>query len=94
MSSLYAAQAKDYWFFAFHAAPGANTHYVLYLDLDHVEGSGASSDAENYSVTTIPAHQPEYAVYVVPYDAAFSANSAILRRWNGATSCLGDPADA
>lgn len=79
LTNLYSAQTggiyESNWYFGFQVpSASANTAYVLYIDLDHVDNSGATSDANNYSVTTTPAHRPEYAIYVNPNGASFLAN--------------------
>jgi hypothetical protein len=82
LTNLYAAQSKDYWYFGFNASPSTSVTYTLYLDLDHVDSSGATSDARSYNVSTIPAHRPEYAIYFM-YTGAFSADAVVLYHWNG-----------
>ena len=85
LTSLQAAQSGSYWYFGFHvpSSPSGNVTYALYLDLDHSDGSGATSDARGYSVTTIPAHQPEYAIYVLQEAGVFTAAKVYLYHWNG-----------
>ncbi len=82
---LQAAQDKDYWYFGFHVppAPAEDLTYSLYLDLDHVSESGATTDARGYSITTIPAYRPEYAIYVLQASGVYSASSVFLYHWNG-----------
>ncbi len=84
VTSLQAAQDKNFWYFGFHvpSSPTKDVTYALYLDLDHIAGSGATSDASGYSVTTIPAFRPEYAVYVVQTGGVYAANQVLLRKWN------------
>ncbi len=82
VTTLYVVQDKDDWFFGFDAMTGAEDMvYVLYLDLDHVDGSGADTDARGYSITTDWAHLPEYAIYVRQVGGAFSANQTLIYRW-------------
>jgi len=68
LTTLYASQSNANWFFGFNINPitSPDMTYIFYIDLDHVDGSGAPipPPLRNYSVTTIPAHQPEYAIYV------------------------------
>jgi hypothetical protein len=84
LTTLYAVQSKDYWFFGFNAytAP-TNMVYGLYLDLDHTDDSGATTDPRGYSIATIAAHRPEYAIYVPQGGGMFSAGSVTLYRWTG-----------
>ncbi|MEW5830008.1 MAG: DNRLRE domain-containing protein [Chloroflexota bacterium] len=85
VTSLQVRQADTYWYFGFHVppAPGKNVTYALYLDLDHQYASGATFDAKSYTVTTVAAFRPEYAVYVFQEAGAFAANRVHLYRWNG-----------
>ncbi|HOW91978.1 MAG TPA: hypothetical protein PK883_06635, partial [Anaerolineaceae bacterium] len=82
---LQAAQDKDYWYIGFHVpvAPTKDLTYALYLDLDHAANSGATNDARGYTITTIPAYRPEYAIYVLQASGVYSASSVFLYHWNG-----------
>ncbi len=85
LQDLYAAQAKDYWYFGFKATPSQTVTLGLYLDLDHVNDSGATSDARGFHVTTVPAHRPEYAIYFAAPSGSFSADYTVIYPWsNGA----------
>ena len=85
LTTLYAVQSKDYWFFGFNAtATATDMAYVLYLDLDHLDDSGAAGDARGYNVTTIAAHRPEYAVYVLQNSGIFTASQVVIYRWTEA----------
>ncbi len=84
VATLYAVQSKDYWFFGFNATTGATDMvYMLYLDLDHADDSGATADPRGYAVTTIAAHRPEYAIYVPQAASAFDASQVAIYRWSG-----------
>jgi len=84
LTTLTATQDKDHWYFGFNATLGAeNMVYVLYLDLDHQDNSGASSDARNYSIATIPAHRPEYAIYLFQQGGTLAANRVVIYEWMG-----------
>lgn len=84
VTTLYAVEDKDDWFFGFDATTGAEDMvYVLYLDLDHVDGSGAPTDARGYQVTTIAAHRPEYAIYVRQIGGVFTATQTLIYHWTG-----------
>ncbi len=82
LTDLYAVQSKTFWFFSFYAYRGApNVIYALYLDQDHRESSDTAGDAAGYQVATIPAHRPEYALYIAQPTGDFtSADVAIYRR--------------
>jgi sugar lactone lactonase YvrE len=85
LTNLQAAQSGSYWYFGFHvpSSPSLDVTYALYLDLDHVDDSGADSDARNYTVTAIPAHQPEYAIYVFQESGNFDPSKVYLYQWTG-----------
>ncbi len=84
LATLYAAQSKDDWLFGFSAtATITNMTYVLYLDLDHEDDSGAPDDAEGHDVATISAHRPEYAIYIRQDSGAFSAGDVGIYPWTG-----------
>lgn len=75
------------WFFGFTAnLTSTDMTYVFYIDLDHVDGSGGSFPPpapRDYSVTTIPAHQPEFAIYVDKNNGSVDANNTWVYAWNG-----------
>jgi hypothetical protein len=83
LTSLQAAQASGFWYFGFHVAAAStqNVTYALYLDLDHQDSSGAINDARGYSVTTIPAYRPEYAIYVLQESGIFTTTKVYLYKW-------------
>lgn len=84
LTDLQVSQDRDYWYFGFHPAQGiTGTVYGLYLDLDHVDGSGANTDAHGYAVATIAAHRPEYAIYVLGSSGAFTTSDVLIYRWTG-----------
>ena len=84
LTDLQVVQDRDYWYFGFHALQGITTTvYGLYLDLDHVDGAGADADARGYAVATIPAHRPEYAVYVLQPAGVFTTSAVLIYRWTG-----------
>lgn len=84
LTTLHAAQDTNFWYFGLNATVAAeNMTYALYLDLDHQDGSGATSDARGYTVTTIPAHQPEFAIYINQVSSSFSASQTSVYAWNG-----------
>lgn len=65
LTTLFASQSADQWFFGFNAN-GSNTDlmYGLYLDINHQDNLGAASDPQQFDMLSIPAHHPEYAIYV------------------------------
>ncbi|MCX7671848.1 MAG: DUF4962 domain-containing protein, partial [Anaerolineae bacterium] len=84
LTDLQVVQDRNYWYFGFRPAAGiTGTVYGLYLDLDHVDGSGATYDAQGYAVAAIPAHRPEYAVYVLGTSGVFTTSDVLIYRWTG-----------
>ncbi|MBI3733014.1 MAG: hypothetical protein HY259_06090 [Chloroflexi bacterium] len=89
LTTLYAAQSKDFWYFGFNATGSADVTYGLYLDLDHVDGSGGNGDALGLNILPITAHQPEYAIYVLRQGGVLTASTIYIFPWNG--SAWGTP---
>ena len=87
VTSLQVAQASNNWYFGFATidSPDNNATYALYLDIDHIEGSGGTFDAKGYSINTISGYQPEYIVYVLQDAGSFSADQVHLYSWAGST---------
>jgi len=84
LTNLYATQDKDNWYFGFNAVlAGDDMVYVLYLDTDHLNNSGATFDARGYSITTIPAHQPEFAIYYFQQSNSLSSDRIVIYDWTG-----------
>jgi hypothetical protein len=84
LTTLYAAQDTHYWYFGFEATvAAANMTYALYLDVDHKDNSGGTFDPRGYTVSTIPAHQPEFAIYLNQVGQTFSASQSAVYAWNG-----------
>ena len=85
LTTLQVSQSSSNWYFGFNvpSSPAQNVTYGLYLDLDHLGLSGAITDARGYGVSTIPAFQPEYAIYVLQEAGVYSASKVYLYRWNG-----------
>lgn len=86
LTTLYAAQSADDWYFGFHANPtSASLMYGLYLDINHRDGLGASSDPRSFQVSTIPAHRPEYAIYIWRSSTPFTLtpDQVFVYAWNG-----------
>jgi len=82
LSDLYVSQDKDSFYIGFTANTSlTDMTYVLYLDTDHLDGSGADYDSQNYALTTIPAHRPEYAIYVYQNGGTFSAAQTVIYPW-------------
>jgi hypothetical protein len=87
LTGLYATQDISYWYYGFNVptAPTKNVSYYLYIDVDHANGSGATIDPRGYTITTIPAFQPEYAIYVKQISGNFDKNTSYIYSWNGSS---------
>jgi hypothetical protein len=83
--NLQASQSDSSWFFGFQvpSTPTQNVTYALYLDLDHQENSGATTDARGYTIPTHSAYRPEYAIYVLQESGAYSAARTFIYHWGG-----------
>ena len=87
LTTLYASQSSTHWFLGFNAnLTTPDSTYVFYIDLDHVDNSGASAPPERgYTVTTIPAHRPEYAIYVDKIGGVINAQNTWVFAWTGSS---------
>jgi hypothetical protein len=84
VTNLNVVQDASSWYFGFAVnSGGSDMKYVLYLDLDREDGSGAATDAEGHKVATIAAHRPEYAIYIQRHSGAFTADNIGVYRWLG-----------
>lgn len=72
LTTLFASNSNENWYFGFTATLTLDLDmvYGIYLDIDHIDGSGADGPPpdRNYNVTTISAHEPEFAIYVDQID--------------------------
>jgi hypothetical protein len=91
LTTLYSAQSDAGWYFGFDVKGTADVGYVLYLDLDHLDDSGATSDAMNLSVGTIAAHHPEYAIYISRRGGAFAPEAVAIYKWESSLGNWGTP---
>ena len=86
LTTLFASQSNTAWYLGFNAyiTTTTDTTYVLYIDLDHIDGSGApdAPPLRYYSVTTIPAHQPEYAIYVDMLGGVIDTQNTWVFTWD------------
>jgi hypothetical protein len=73
------------WYLGFDAQiTDTNLTYVFYLDLNSVDGSGGTYPPErNYQVSTIPAHQPEYVIYIDEIAGVIDEENTWVFAWNG-----------
>jgi hypothetical protein len=83
LRNLYAAQDEANWYFGFDLPVGqalTDVVYLLYLDQDNQLASGATLDPLGYSVTSIPIHYPEYALFI---PGSFDVNQIRIYTWDG-----------
>jgi hypothetical protein len=83
LTNLFTTQDKDYWYFGFNVSTGSDMAYGLYIDLNHIDGSGATYDDRGYNITTISAHRPEYAIYFLQRGGNIIASQVLIYRWMG-----------
>jgi hypothetical protein len=84
LSSLYVSQSNTAWFFGFDATlTNSDLTYILYLDADNIDGSGATFPPErDYHIQTNSEHQPEYAVYVDVIAGEIDTQNIWLFAWD------------
>ncbi len=92
LSTLFVTQDNANWYFGFNAEISTtNMTYVFYIDMDNIDGSGATTPPErNYVVSTIPAHQPEFAIYVDEIGGVINTQNTWVFSWNGSFWEFGD----
>ena len=85
LTNLYASQSDGYWFFGFDAnITSTDMTYAFYIDLDHLDSSGANTTPErHYLIYTIAAHQPEYVIYVDKIGGVINSQNTWVYAWNG-----------
>ncbi len=95
LTSLFASQSNGFWFLGFDAIlASTDMTYVIYIDIDHVDESGASTPpARSYQVSTIPAHHPEYAIYVDKFGGIVDAQNTWVFAWDGINWGVGQMLD-
>lgn len=75
------------WVIAFGASPSiaGQVRYVIYADIDHVPGSGATFDPVSLlPITGDPLYRPEYAIHVTRAGNAVDVASVLVSEWNAA----------
>jgi hypothetical protein len=86
LSTLYISQSNLAWYFGFNASRDdvIDMTYVIFVDTDHLDGSGGSTPPERpYVVSVIPAHQPEYILYIDQIDGQITAQNTHIYTWTG-----------
>jgi hypothetical protein len=92
LTTLYITQSDQAWYLGFNVGtdPIIDMTYAIYIDTDHRDGSGGVTPPERpYVVSTIPAHLPEYVLYIDQIGGNFNASNTILFTWNGSTWSFG-----
>jgi len=98
VSTLQASQDSNHWYFGFATpvSPSKDITYALYLDTDHVAGSGGIINNCKefdpyifhpcwYQINTISGFRPEYIIYVFQEAGGFDAGRVYISRWTGVT---------
>ncbi len=84
---LHVGQTIGAWHFGFHVprSPTKDVTYALYLDTDHVIGSGGTTDPEGYTISTnlAPGYRPEYVIYIHQHYGYYSSTDVDVYPWNG-----------
>jgi hypothetical protein len=84
LTNLYVTQDSGFWYFGFNATTAAtNMSYALYLDVNHVDNSGGTTDPRGNTIATLPAHWPEYVLYINQVNATLTVTDTELYKWNG-----------
>jgi hypothetical protein len=85
LTTLFASQSDSDWYLGFNAdISTVDMTYVFYLDLNNVDGSGATAPPErNYQVYTNSEHQPEYVIYVDVMGGIIDTQHTWVYAWNG-----------
>lgn len=73
------------WAIAFRVSSNisANVRYGIYVDSDHKENSGATTDPLGKPITVEPLLRPEYVIYVNRTGNTVTAGTTSYFRWNG-----------
>lgn len=94
LNRLFVTQDTDLWYFGFDAFTdaAADMVYAILLDLDHIDGSGATAlPAPFDSLATNAAHRPEYAVLVEQAAGNFDPAGVGIYTWTGSGWSLPAP---
>jgi hypothetical protein len=86
LSTLYISQSNLAWYFGFNASSDdvIDMTYVIFIDTDHLDGSGGITPPERpYVVSTIAAHRPEYILYIDQIDGQITAQNTHIYTWTG-----------
>lgn len=74
------------WVIAFQASSSVNTlQYGIYIDSDHVEGSGATSDPLGKPISVDSLYRPEFVIYIDRSGDLVDADQIGFYQWNGDT---------
>jgi len=85
-SSEYPKDGGNYdWIFAFGVEPtiSAPVRYMLYIDNDHIAGSGGTVDPLGKPILVDSMYRPEYVVVVERTDNTISTNEVTIYQWIG-----------
>jgi len=75
------------WLFAFESAALASDPIMagIYIDIDHIAGSGGSTDPLGKPINTNSLYWPEYVIYVKTLGAATNPNNIDVYTWSGSS---------
>ncbi len=78
---------NHYWAIAFEAAAaiGGSVKYGIYIDVDHVENSGAAADPLGKPISTDGLFRPEYVIYVHRAGNTVASSDVSYFQWNGSS---------
>jgi hypothetical protein len=84
LTTLYASNSNENWYFGFNATLDAtDMTYGLYLDIDHLDGSGATQPPSDrsYTISTVTGHQPEFAIFIDQVSGSVNAQNTWVYEW-------------
>jgi hypothetical protein len=94
LTTLHAAQSLGDMYFGFPVTlQTTDMTYVLLMDIDHFEGSGADSLPADrpYEIQTHPGYQPEYAVFIDQIGGAVNESNTWVYKWNSISNAWDSP---
>ncbi len=73
------------WIFAFGASPFVNNtvKYLLYIDIDHLAGSGGTVDPLGKPIVTDSLYLPEYVIVIERVDNLLAPTDILMYTWFG-----------
>lgn len=86
------AAGNPSWIFAFgvNSTVNSTVRYLLYIDQDHLQGSGGATDPLGKPITTESLYLPEYVLVVTRSSNDLTAADVALYTWSGTTWSPGE----